>query len=296
MSQHIHKNDARFTTYNSAGRDQFNRYFTFSQTESGPSGLLPQSPQQSPSFNDAPLDFLSPHFKGREEELASIKKVFATVHGCTPTRFCLHAMHGMGKTQLALKYAADNTKKYSRIFWISGATIEKVNQGLAKVLTLVRHPDRDHPDHTTRLTSARLWLEESNEDDPNNWLLVIDNVDREVANFLKEHLPRTNAHGNILMTTRTAVVADFLISAAGYQHQSLELRAPDLKDATELLLIEAGIDITSSTTAEDLVKCVGRLPLAISHAASFIKRSYMNPKELLRLYRSECRYEVCLSS
>ena len=173
------------------------------------------------------------------------------------------------------------------------------NQGLTKVLTLIGHPDRDHLDQTARLTSARCWLEESDEDDPNNWLLVLDNVDGEAVSFLKEHLPCMNVHGDILMTTRTAYVAESLMNAVGHQHQSLELRVPDLKDATELLLIEGGIDkssITSSTTAMDLVKCLGHLPLAITHAASFIKQYHMTPKDLLYMYWSYNSYKVCPGS
>ena len=160
-------------------------------------------------------------------------------------------------------------------------TIEKLNQGLMKVLTLVGHPDRDHLDQTARLTSAQCWLEEV---DPNNWPLVLDNVDGEAVSFIKEHLPCMNVHGDILMTTCMADVAESLMNAVGHQHQSLELQVPDLKDATELFFIEAGIDkssITSSTTAMNLVKCLGCLPLAISHAASFIKQYYDSERSVV---------------
>jgi hypothetical protein len=113
-------------------------------------------------------------------------------------------MPGIGKSQLALQYAAlsHNRQQYSVVFWVSGATVEKLNQGLAKILTLVGHPDRDHPEQSTRLISARRWLEESDAHSSIKWLLVLDNINREVMAFLREHLPRKNSMGNILLTTR----------------------------------------------------------------------------------------------
>jgi len=187
-------------------------------------------------------------------------------------------------------------QQYSIVFWISGATVEKANQGLAKVLALVGHPDRDHQDQSIRLTTARRWLEESNTDASLRWLLVMDNVAPETVGFLKEHLPRQNSSGNILLTTRTGVVAEALASVAGKQHQIFELRAPDLRNAANQLLHEAGIKLSGGATdnAEALVKCIGCLPLAISQAASFAKKSLMNLDDVLSLYKSNRKYEVGL--
>jgi hypothetical protein len=205
----------------------------------------------------------------------------------------------MGKTQLLLQYAklSYNRQQYSIILWISGATIEKLNQGLAKVLTLIGHPDRDHPEQSTRLTSARRWLEDSGVNSPLKWLLIVDNIAMEVVDFLKEHLPRTNCSGNILMTTRTEAVAEAVATVAGQRQCVFELRAPDLRQATKQLLDEAGIcigdELSSSTAeAEALVKRVGLLPLAISHAASFAKQSHKNLGDVLALYQSNHIYEV----
>lgn len=187
--------------------------------------------------------------------------------------------------------------RYQIVFWISAATIEKLNHGFAKVLDLVDHRDRNYPEQSSRLTSAQRWLEEL---DSVKWLLVFDNVDKGTLDFLREHLPRKNSSGNILFTARTKAIAEAAVSTAGKQHQTFGLRAPDLDDAVKLLLIEAGIDTSnymslSTKAAEDLVKCVGCLPLAISHAASFVKQSHKNLGDLLRIYRSEHKYHVCLA-
>jgi hypothetical protein len=162
---------------------------------------------------------------------------------------------------------------------ISGATIEKMNQGFAKVLTLVGHPDHSNPEQYTRLTSARRWLEESDVHGSCKWLLVLDNISQDSVSFLREHLPRKNSSGNILLTTRTKAVAEAVTTVAGQQHHILELLIPSLEHAVNQLLKEAGIDSTNPASpfmggAEALVKCIGRLPLAISHAASFTKQSH----------------------
>ena len=201
--------------------------------------------------------------------------------------------------QLLLKYAVMSyqRRRYSLVFWISGATVEKLNQGFAEVLNLVGHPDRDHSVQSTRLTSARRWFEECAAIRRTTWLLVLDNVTHEAVPFLREHLPRKNSMGNILLTTRTRDVAEAVVSVAGLQHQVFELSAPDINDAVNLLLKEAGIltsHIVASTLskAADLVECLGRLPLAISQAASFAKQSNKNLHDVLHLYRSKHRYEV----
>jgi hypothetical protein len=283
-----HNVDARYNTNNNVDRDliNINNYFTVPHHQ----------PSLSPSFNDAPIDRLSTHFIGREKELEHLANVFDTIQGDAPTRCALHGIAGIGKSQLALQYAKQmyDRRRYALVFWISATTIEKLNHGFAKVLDLVEHRDRDHPEQSTRLTSARRWLEE---DESVKWLLIFDNVDKGTVDFLWEHLPRKNPRGNILFTTWTKVTADAVVCTAGQQHQTFELRAPGLQDAAKLLLIEAGFDtsnITPSSTsrAEDLVKCVGCLPLAISHAASFVKQSHKSLDDLLDIYRSEHKYQV----
>jgi hypothetical protein len=132
-----------------------------------------------------------------------------------------------------------------------------------------------------------------------SWLLVLDNVNIETINFLRQHLPRRNSKGNIIFTTRTESVAEALTNSAAQHHQSFELRAPILKDAVNLLLKETGAGAnpvpSSIDRAEDVVKCVGCLPLAIAHAASFVKQSHINLDELLELYKSDHKHQVGLN-
>jgi hypothetical protein len=218
-----------------------------------------------------------------------------TIQGDTPSRCAIYGMPGIGKTQLFLKFARSSfdQQRYSYIFWISATTIDKLNQGFAKVLDLINHPDRHHPDQSAKLTAARLWLEKCSR----KWLLNFDNVDRETVNFLRMHLPRKNVLGNILFTTRSEDVATALVNAAGMQYPTYLLRALDVQDTVNLLLADAGVDVNKVTRsvlskAEDLVGCIGRLPLAVAQAGTFMKQSQMTIDDLLCLYQGDHKLDV----
>jgi NB-ARC domain len=280
------------STFNYVGRDQYNYSIRVEGSSSSVQALTPHS------FNEAPIDLLSTYFTGREKELADVAKILDVVHDDIPTRCVVYGMHGIGKTQLALRFAKESfgQQRYSYIFWMSATTVEKLNQGFTDLLTLVVHPDRSNLlDQSTRVKAARRWLEEANS---NDWLLVLDNVDPATVGFLQEHLPRKNQRGKILLTTRTEVVATALARTAGQQHHILELRLPKVEDATSLFFAESNTDVTAATNltkskAEDVVKFVGRLPLAVSHAASFMKQTHRNLDDILHLFRSEHHTWVC---
>jgi NB-ARC domain len=280
-------------TSNNVTGDQHNYNYNI-RVESGSSSGQAPTPIR---FNDTPVDLLSVYFTGREKELDEIKKILDVVHEDIPTRCVVYGMHGIGKTQLALRFAkrSFDQLQYSHIFWMSATTVEKLNQGFADLLTLVVHPDRPNlGDQRARLKAARRWLEDAISI---NWLLVLDNVDATVLSFLQEHLPRKNQQGKILLTTRTADVATVLARTAGKQHHAMELGLPKIEDATRLLFVESNTDVTTATTlikskADDVVKFVGQLPLAISHTASFMKQTGKSLDELLLLFHSEHRTHV----
>jgi NB-ARC domain len=213
-----------------------------------------------------------------------------------PARCVLHGMHGLGKTQLALRFANLSfiQQRYSIIFWISATTVEKLNQGFAKILHLVDHPHQSHPEHNARLTAARRWLEDSGSI---SWLLILDNVDSSTLSFIREHLPRKNKRGNILFTTRTDAVAATLACSAGQQHEIIELGLPDLRDAVDMLVKESSMDTVGGTSsimnkAEDVVKRVGCLPFAVSHAAAYMKQCRRNVDDMLLLLESKHKMQV----
>jgi hypothetical protein len=119
----------------------------------------PSSPSREP-VNNAPVDLLSVHFTGRGEELDFLKAALSKSHNGSPSRCAVHGMPGLGKTQLLLRYAklSFDRHQYIRVFWISATSVDKLNQGFAGILDLIKHPDRFLEDQYAKLTSARLWL------------------------------------------------------------------------------------------------------------------------------------------
>jgi hypothetical protein len=246
---------------------------------------------QSP-FNDAPIDNLSIHFTGRKRELALIAKAFER-RGDIPRRCALHGNQGVGKSQLTYSWARSTfaRKENSYIMWISATTAEKIFQGFCRLLRFVDHPHQSHPDQNARLEAARRWLEEV---DTGNWLLIFDNVFPETLDFLRQHLPRVNSRGTILFTTRTLHVAAAVASTAGERHGVIEVPLLSVKEGAELFCgyFDAGKVDPLSAKVEAIVKAVGCLPLAISHAAAYMDQSRSTLDNLLELYQSQHKIDV----
>jgi hypothetical protein len=160
--------------------------------------------------------------------MALIIEFLDNLYGDVPTRCALHGMHGVGKSQLFYSLAKDLYDKGR--YMDAGDDRRKASSRLLEVAP-PRVPSR--PFVHRRQRQARRWLEDFNS---GRWLLVIDNVAREAINFLREHLPRKNARGNILFTTRTEDVAKALTDVAGKRHGIVELRIPGVEDATEMFL------------------------------------------------------------
>ena len=247
------------------------------------------------SFNDAPVGRLSAYFTGREDDLDRVEQILNRTQYGIPNCCIIHGMPGVGKSQLSLCYAAKSFDGglYTYIFWTSATSVDKLTQGFSKVLDLVGHPDRHVQDQSIKLTTARLWLEDCSA----HWLFIIDNVDKVTLDFLSLHFPRINAQGNVLFTTRTVDVANALANMTRIPHSTLKLPTLSLHDSICLLLNDAGIRSQIITPvqlnyAEQLVESVGRLPLAVVQAASFIKQTDTTLDNMLQLYKSESKIEV----
>jgi NB-ARC domain len=208
-------------------------------------------------------------------------------------------MPGVGKTKLILRFVQIVFAKllYSHIFWMSAATTDKLIEGMARILDIVGHPDRFRSDQNAKLIAARLWLEEPQPSDGVRWLLILDNVDMSVLEFLCEHLPKRNGKGNILFTTRAADVADALVRVSGGRHSTLKLHVPDLVDTADLFFTSAGVDASAVSAmqrsqAEELVQALGSLPLAVVQAASYMKQTTTTLDKMLQISQGERKIEV----
>lgn len=118
-------------------------------------------------------------------------------------------------------------------------------------------------------------------DHAEGWLLIFDNADD--SSLIGQYIPRSS-HGNIIVTSRNHEVS---------HHASPDclVLLPDLEelDAVDLLLKLARVEDSQGhrTLALDIVKQLGCLALAVSHAGSYISQS-CTLREYLPLFRSHC--------
>ncbi|KZP17594.1 TPR-like protein [Athelia psychrophila] len=237
-------------------------------------------PSPLPKYNDAP-ELISSCFTGRVEEFQLIADALRSPTGSVPVRYAIWGMPGLGKSQTALKYAHSSfdSGHHTHVFWISATTVEKLTQGLAKVLQLVQHLERYNSDQAAQLMAARDCFEHSERYGFVKWLIILDSATSETVAFLRQNLPRQNANGSILITTRTADVAEALTNVAGHQYPVYELKALSLVHSAELLLQRAGIHSNAAVdleSAHELVQRIGCLPLAVDQAGAFMKQNGFN--------------------
>lgn len=242
---------------------------------------------------ELPNFLLSPYFTGRGDELQQIDRVFSISSGNQPRCCVIHGMRGLGKTQLALKFATV-ASQYPYVFWVSAASAEKLTHDVSKIVDLLRLPGRHTQNQASRLAAARVWLEDSTA--AKSWLIVLDNISEETAaTTLYDFLPRYNHGGRILMTTRIATVAERFTTSAG--SSQLALQSPRIDDAIAILSAGAkreqeDIKDINRPDAERLVRLVGNLPVAIDQAASYIRVSGSSAQEVLDIYKSNNASEV----
>lgn len=254
------------------------------------------------SFNDAPVDLLSIHFMDRQRQLAQLRGAHQISQENAPARCAIWGIPGVGKTQLAIQYSKMflSNSTVSAVFWISCSTAEKLHQGFSRILDLVDHPDRFRSEQNARTIAARRWLEQSEVSGIYRWLLVLDNVDMTTLDFLRENLPRQGKQGRILITTRTEAVAQAVCKASGQLRPYFEIKPPTMEDSTTFFFKSVGVDedSTSSTgrrQVKELMKCLGCLPFAVEHVASFVSQSSQTIESFTRLYQSKQKSDVSSS-
>ena len=194
-------------------------------------------------------------FTGRHELLDAIRRHFKEKQ----TRLVLWGMAGVGKTELARKYAYLTRQRYPATYWISAESQNSLERGLRKLLRPIAG-------------------EKS--------LVIIDGIDTAndgVINCLHQGLPCCDDF-DILLTTRSD-------SSSTLMSESLEVDCLEETEAVDLLkrLTPSRSSCTNEDeTAEQIASHLGNFPLAISQCAGYINmtrtsfRDYPNdPEEFL---------------
>ncbi|KAL8942220.1 MAG: hypothetical protein Q9211_001487, partial [Gyalolechia sp. 1 TL-2023] len=251
------------------------------------------------------------HFVARDTEMENMEEsLLPTKAPDGRTIYVLHGLGGIGKTQLALAYARKHQHTYSAIVLVNGNSRDTAVQslvafsrraGVAGVSQSTTGTAQQAPDMNAEADAVIRWLGlEKNR----RWLMVFDNVDRDVQNdddgqaySVTSFLPAAD-HGSILITTR--------LPSLGEMGKSTEVTSLGLDQALELLSNRSGLHRSSSgktrllleynrtikqhklidrsADMNKLVQRLGKLPLALVQAGTYMRETKTGCSTYLDLY------------
>ncbi|RYC74822.1 NB-ARC domain-containing protein [Candidatus Nanosyncoccus alces] len=215
-------------------------------------------------------------FCGREDILNKIKENFDNDN--SPCIQLLYGMGGVGKTQIALKYAYLNRDEYNTVVWINATDISKL---IDDCKTFLKENDKDSDVNTLDDYDSVLIAFNRFINSRANYLLIIDNADyldkdNENAVIAKNALTKLISAntGRVLITTRCN--SEF----HGIKRIKIDLFNPSL--ALEYLELKSGRK--RNANAKQLAEKLGYLPLALDYVGSYIATQQISYKDYLDLW------------
>lgn len=182
----------------------------------------------------------------------------------------LYGEEGLGKTEIALKYASEQEHKYSYIFFAESAsrrTLETELVALHGKLTLPHDPGREVQNFRNFLVTEP------------SWLFIIDSDDDFIAlDFLG--LP-DSVLGHIIITSR---LRDHSVDPR--LQNALKIESFSKTDAAEFLYSRLGLSAKDrqgcESDAQELAQQLGRLPISVETAGAWIISNSSSISKCLR--------------
>lgn len=214
-------------------------------------------------------DLLTRHFTGRKILLSSL-------HGCLvssdersrPRRAAVWGLPGVGKSQIAFRYAQDTISEYRNVFHIRGdskAQILTDLRAMAEILSLIDReqvPTNRDAEERFIIEAIKTWLGNSS-----HWLLIFDNVCDLRA--LRQVLPVVGT-GDILFTTRDCDTARSLADAEA-EFEVTPLGPDHVVQLVGKLLQQETLDMDTAKSARELHQLVDGLPIAIEQTVTLAR-------------------------
>ncbi|KAH8833280.1 hypothetical protein DL96DRAFT_1493211, partial [Flagelloscypha sp. PMI_526] len=216
------------------------------------------------------------YFVGRESLLKRLANYFFVEKDPSHERLFQHAvlygLGGSGKTQGSLKFIqqSQETGRFSEVFFVNASsqlTLENDLKAIAASKSL--GTSIDDTIHFLRNHKAE-------------WLLFLDNADDPKLDL---HPFVAWGHGNVLITTRNCEVR------AHAPRCSLHVDSLEENEAVSLLLLGVELKEGQDThkNANEIVRELGCLALAVNQARAFLAERICNLEDYLRSYRDNHR-------
>ncbi|KAI9817882.1 MAG: hypothetical protein M1827_001001 [Pycnora praestabilis] len=221
-------------------------------------------------------------FFGRQDVLQAIQRHLNWDLSTTLRTYTIYGRRGVGKTQIALEFAQQNTAKFEAIFWISCETPAALRQSFTDMALNLNLPGAlKSGHHEENLLLCHNWLRKTER----YWLLIFDNAENE--EFLRGYWPASK--GAILITSRKYVNFNNDAKRTGItvplfteeESWDVMVRLLNWKNKLDRGDIEAG----EISAAKALLETISGLPLAIQQAATQIKRRGCTIQEYLEIFR-----------
>lgn len=218
-----------------------------------------------------PFSSIGARFIGREDFMSALDQTF---HGSTRA-VAIYGMGGLGKTRTAIEYTLSRENQFTALLFLSAKSPDAIEAGLAALVgpLMLDLPEQAVTEQHRQAAAAVRWLQGHA-----GWLLLLDNVDNEVAAKAAEDLVAKLSGGQVLITTR--------IDAWGPQVEVLSLGFLSQKASVDLLLASTPNRRKTpgdATEAAFLAEEVDRLCLALVQAAANIDTRRLT----LPAYRAE---------
>ncbi|RSL80949.1 hypothetical protein CEP52_017301, partial [Fusarium oligoseptatum] len=209
-------------------------------------------------------------FVGREDIIAKILEKQEQAAADNHSRVALVGLGGVGKSQIAIEHAyrVRESAPQTWVFWVHAANAARFEQAYRDIANKAEIPGREDP-KADILQLVYNWLRDERN---GRWLMVLDNADDDEDFFshtrpLESFLAQT-PNGRILITSRNRIAAMNLVGPHG---SIVQVEPMDEEDALALLNTRVPFSESSKADAKTLVYALERIPLAITHAAAYIK-------------------------
>jgi tetratricopeptide (TPR) repeat protein/transcriptional regulator with XRE-family HTH domain len=222
----------------------------------------------------------NPYFTGREDILTQVHAALNTMQSAVLTQTqAISGLGGVGKTQIAVEYAYRYRDEYSAVLWVDASSLDRFKDEFTSFAVLFNLPEQKEANQDVVISAVKRWLTIHT-----GWLLILDNI--EDLDILDRFVP-TISGGKVLLTTRQqalgtlaqSIPVDTMVEDEGILF--LLRRSKMLPDMRSLSEVEQDV----LKQAEDIVKELDGLPLALDQAGAYIEETQCGLSAYLNLYQ-----------